>query len=266
MTKNNKPHLKHRFDPWHLAKSVRKDLVAASKKRECTNLVPWISSIVNHLWWSAATCNGDPYLCQEKWKSIVYHVAGIHEWPGFELFSACEHEVLAEEQRRNKVWLPFGSPAHTALKDVSWKPKLLRDILLLADFVQTGALEVFHGIMAKKYLPKCQHYSYNGMKCRTQLAIIDNNWNAGREVATTEAGDPRFKCVYPKLQKKWVAKPMYEEKSYQFVDYLIRDTILLKQGAINVPPLQRPVLPANIAPTPRGNKEDIIEQHMSRFH
>ena len=92
------------------------------------------------------------------------------------------------------------------------------------------------------------------------------HWNAGREVATTEAGDSRFKCVYPKLQKKWVAKPMYEEKSYQFVDYLIRDTILLKQGAINVPPLQKPVLPANIAPTPRGNKEDIIEQHMSRFH
>ena len=59
---------------------------------------------------------------------------------------------------------------------------------------------------------------------------------------------------------------MYEEKSYQFVDYLIRATILLKQGAINVPPLQRPVLPANIAPTPRGNKEDTIEQHMSRFH
>lgn len=26
---------------------------------------------VNHLWWSAATCNGDPHLCQEKWKSIV---------------------------------------------------------------------------------------------------------------------------------------------------------------------------------------------------
>ena len=58
---------------------------------------------------------------------------------------------------------------------------------------------------------------------------------------------------------------MYEEKSYQFVDYLIRDTILPKQGAINVPPLQRPVLPANIAPTPQ-KKEDIIEQHMSRFH
>ena len=52
----------------------------------------------------------------------------------------------------------------------------------------------------------------------------------------------------------------------QFLDDLIGDTILLKQGAINVPPLQRPVLPANISPTPHGNKEDIIEQHMSRFY
>ena len=124
--------------------------------------------------------------------------------------------------------------------------------------------------MAKKYIPKSQHYSYNGMKCRTQLAIIDNNWNSGREVATTEAGGARFKCVYPKLQKKWVAKPIYEDKSYLVIyedkSYLVRDTILLKQGAINIPPLQRPLLPANIAPNPRGNKEDIIKHHMSRFH
>ena len=106
----------------------------------------------------------------------MHRVAGIHKWPGFESFSACEHEVLTDEQRRNKVWLPVGSPAHNALKKVAWKPKLLKDILLLADFVQSGNLDVFHGTMARKYLPKSQHYSYNGMKCRMQLAIIDNNW------------------------------------------------------------------------------------------
>lgn len=46
----------------------------------------------------------------------------------------------------------------------------------------------------------------------------------------------------------------------------MRDTVLLKQGVINVAPLQRPVLPVNIAPTSRGNKQEIIDQHMSRFH
>lgn len=94
---------------------------------------------------------------------------------------------------------------------------------LLADFVQTGGLEVFHGTMAKKYIPKSQHYSYNGMKSRTQLAIIDHNANAGRAIiaiiATTEAGEARYKCVFPKLQKQWVAKPIFENKSYQFERY-----------------------------------------------
>lgn len=54
MMRKDKPNIKHRFDPWHLAKSARKNLVAASKKKEWADLVPWISSIVNHLWWSAA--------------------------------------------------------------------------------------------------------------------------------------------------------------------------------------------------------------------
>ena len=148
MMKQEKVHIKHRFDPWHLAKSVRKDLVAASKKRECTELALWTAFVVNQLWWCAATSHGDQLLCQEKWKSIIYHVAGIHEWPHFQLFSACRHDELTNQQRRNKVWLPIGSPSHNALKEVAWKPKLLKDICLLADFVQTGCLEVFHCSMA----------------------------------------------------------------------------------------------------------------------
>lgn len=168
MMKREKAHIKHRFDPWHLAKSVRQDLIAASKKRDCSDLTPWIGSVVNHLWWCAATSDGNQLLCQEKWKSIIYHVAGIHQWPDFQLFSECRHDELTNEQRRNKVWLPIGSPAHNALKEVALKPKLLKDVCLLADFVQTGSLEVFHGSMAKKYVSKSQHYSYRSMVSRTQ--------------------------------------------------------------------------------------------------
>jgi len=39
----------HQFDPWHLAKSVSKKLSAASKKAGCSDLAPWIPSIINHL-------------------------------------------------------------------------------------------------------------------------------------------------------------------------------------------------------------------------
>ena len=148
---------------------------------------------------------------------------------------------------------------HNALKEVAWKPKLLKDIRLLADFVQTGCLEVFHGSMPKKYVNKSQHYSYNGMVSRMQLAVIDHNCNVGRGVATTTSGDARYKCVFPKLQKQWVAKPIYEKS------YLLSDAILLKKVEIEVPDLERPHLPKNIAPNPRGNKEDIITRHVSRF-
>ena len=118
-------------------------------------------------------------------------MADVHEWPDFRLFSVCDHDGLTNEQRRNKVWFPIGSPAHNALKEVAWKPKLLKDIRLLADFVQTGCLEVFHSSMAKKYVNKSQHYSYNGMVSRTQFAVIDHNCNVhvGRRVAATTSGD-----------------------------------------------------------------------------
>ena len=46
-----------------------------------------------------------------------------------------------------------------------------------------------------------------------------------------------------RLQKQWVAKPIYEEKSYQFVHDLLSDIILLKKGENEVPDLERPYLP-----------------------
>ena len=110
--------------------------------------------------------------------------------------------------------------------------------------------EVFHVSMAKKYVNKSQHYFYNGMIRRTQLAVIDHNSNVGREIATTMSAEERYRCVYPKLQKKWVARPKYKGKTYQFVHDLLSEVILLKTGVIEVPPTERPNLPQNIVPTP----------------
>ena len=103
------------------------------------------------------------------------------------------------------------------------------------------------------------------MVSRTQFGVIDHNCNVGRGVATSTSGDYCYKCVYPKLQKQWVAKPIYEEKSYQFVHDLLSDTTLLKKGEIEVPDLGRPHLPQNVAPNPHGNKDDVIARHVSRF-
>ena len=60
------PHINHQYDVWHLSKWVVKKLTNKAKQKGCQELSPWIQSIANHLWWSAATCNGSVDLLREK--------------------------------------------------------------------------------------------------------------------------------------------------------------------------------------------------------
>ncbi|KAL7381559.1 hypothetical protein ABVT39_007691, partial [Epinephelus coioides] len=54
----------------------------------------------------------------------------------------------------------------------------------MTHFKHTGSVEVYHNVMLK-YLPKRLHFGYDTMVARTQLAILDNNYNVGREQAVT---------------------------------------------------------------------------------
>ena len=53
--KKERPHIKHNFDVWHLAKSVQKKLSKKAQSKPCVALKPWIHSIITHLWWCAKT-------------------------------------------------------------------------------------------------------------------------------------------------------------------------------------------------------------------
>ena len=77
MMKREKARIKQRFDPWHLARSVHKDLVAPSKKRECSDVVSWIASVVNHLWWCVATSLGDELFAKRSGSQ------SFTTWPAF---------------------------------------------------------------------------------------------------------------------------------------------------------------------------------------
>lgn len=57
--------------------------------------------------------------------------------------------------------------------------------MYIVDYI--GALEVFHSAMLV-YTPKRIHFTYPVMRGRTMLAVLDNNYNAGREQATTATG------------------------------------------------------------------------------
>ena len=43
--------------------------------------------------------------------------------------------------------------------------------------------------MMLKYASKCEHYSYQGMVARTQLAALDNNANTGRSQDVIKSGE-----------------------------------------------------------------------------
>jgi len=74
MMKKEYPEIDHQFDIWHFGKSIKKRISQAAKRRDCSELGPWIKSIVNHLWWCCASCEGDEQLLLEKWKSIIFHI------------------------------------------------------------------------------------------------------------------------------------------------------------------------------------------------
>ena len=104
LMKSDYSHVSHQYDVWHMAKSVVKQLTQKGKLKHCEQLLPWIQSISNHLWWAAQTCNGDTQLLTEKWTSIVYHVSNVHEWNGGKdsKFNKSVHLTLPIEEPRSK--------------------------------------------------------------------------------------------------------------------------------------------------------------------
>ena len=79
--------------------------------------------------------------------------------------------------------------------------------------------------MMLKYVSKCEHYSYQGMVARTQLAALDNNTNTGHSQAVIKSGEGQYKLCFPKANKRWVVKPIKEKKSYQFLSDLLSEVL-----------------------------------------
>ena len=54
--------LDHQLDVWHVGKGINRKLAAKARGKGCEDLLPWIQSVSNHLWWCCATSNGDAQL------------------------------------------------------------------------------------------------------------------------------------------------------------------------------------------------------------
>ena len=265
--------VEHNFDVYHMANTMRKDVMAKSKTKDGKGLEMWLRSVLNQLWWSARTSGGDPDFLVEKFTSIVYHACNIHEWPDdtdFKYVHKCEHAPLDRRARRKKIWIEVDSDLHAALKKVVTRKRFLQDIRMLSKFLHTGALEVDHAMMLK-YVPKRQHFAYPQMTARLELAALDHNANVGREqakikkanTASAEVGDLRYRTAYSKQTKQWVAKPIYIAKNYDYLEPIMEAVVQRKMVGETGKPY-KPTCP-NIAPVPKPAKHDLVATHRTRF-
>lgn len=60
------------------------------------DLMPWVKSIINHLYWASLTCGGDPQLLKKKWISCIYHIPNKHTWNGYKMVQ-CEHGPIFDD-------------------------------------------------------------------------------------------------------------------------------------------------------------------------
>ena len=264
--KDEHPNINHQFDVWHLAKNVRKKLTAVANKKDTSELMPWVKSITNHLWFCASQCDGDADLLEEMWTSIVWHIQNIHVFSGKKVQN-CSHDPLAPEDIRKKKWLKKGSKALKALETIVCDKRLLKDIRQLNLFCHTGDLETYHSMMLK-YVPKRQAFGYAQMVSRTQLAVLDHNFNLKRDVALDSHGQQRFNVMFPKATGRWSVRRLYVAKSYNFRREILCCVVEKKLASDikSVPHQQKcKSLPQNIARVPAPSKSALVESHVSRF-
>ncbi|KAG0433501.1 hypothetical protein HPB47_019865 [Ixodes persulcatus] len=95
----HEPGIDHFFDIWHISKSVKKKLTAASKRAGCQDLQIWIQTATNHMYWSARAAGGDKKLLIDIWLSMHNHVINKHS--GHEgTYGRCLHGDMPEPTRQ----------------------------------------------------------------------------------------------------------------------------------------------------------------------
>ena len=165
--------IRHEYDLWHIAKSVKKRLLAAKK----ADLTPWVNAIANHLWYCSSACKGNAMLMKEMWTSVLHHIQNKHTWTGgAELYKSCNHTAYSDTETRTTPWLEEDSDAFRTLQKLVLDRKLLRDLERVTQCVHTGDLESVHALFLK-YAPKRKKFTEAGITARLHLASMDHNAN-----------------------------------------------------------------------------------------
>ena len=102
------------------------------------------------------------------------------------------------------------------------------------------------------------------MIARTQLAVLDRNYNCNRSQMKTKSGEPRYKYPYSKVTQNWVAEPIMEKQDNSYLYDMVKDVQIAAPENVSLELPITPDIPKNIAPTPRPPVESLISCR-SRF-
>ena len=125
-------------------------------------------------------------------------------------------------------------------------------------------MEIYNAL-CNKWVPKSQHFSYLRMVTRSKLAIMDFNKGSELEHATTKAGEERYNVCFSKITNCWSSKPIKEKKENSYLKSMVLETIeyASSKKILEIPEI--PNLPKNIAAIPKFDKQEIINNQISRF-
>ncbi|KAI0240741.1 hypothetical protein LSAT2_008479, partial [Lamellibrachia satsuma] len=198
--RDEKKSIKHYYDIWHIAKGLRKKLDKLALQRDCGIIKEWKKSIINHLYWCAAsTPDGDGAVMLAKWNSLSNHLLNRHTGHADILFPECLHDNIPTPGRKKK-WLIPGSKAEVLLQKILQDTWLLKDVQHLSPMEQTSSVEGFHSTILH-FAPKHTAFQYMAMQCRVMLAAMHMNESADRKRAYREDGEKRLTVYVSKAKK-----------------------------------------------------------------
>lgn len=249
------PSINHWFDVWHVAKGVYKKLEALGKTKKYALVGQWARSIGNHVYWCAASSDGDGELVRQKWTSITNHIANIHESHG-DKFQSCQHGNL------DRIWFKPGSKALGEVKKIVHSKLLLKDIGKLSPAEQTSSLESYHNIV-NFFAPKSTHYFYNQMKARVCLAALHFNANSSRSQAMKD-GKGQYRVSFPKSRKgDPVAKEVKVKQNFDYIQELMEEVVVRREMFSSYGQAQRALI-QEIDPAPpsiSGQRRAVITNY-----
>eukprot|EP00795_Rhopilema_esculentum_P010095 gene10095-18746_t len=257
--KDNCNSVNHYLDVWHVAKGLSKKMDALAKRPRCSLLGKWIKSIVNHMYWCAASSDGDGDLMLAKWDSVVNHICDIHEGHS-ELFPKCSHEPSDDDPRN---WFQPGTEEYERLSELLQSTHLRASIKKLSPCGQTSAVEGYHSLV-NQFAPKMYHFSFHSMNARLMIAALHFNENAGRAQAVNKEGNLEYKIVFPKYKKGGtIVRRITTNCTYDYVEKLFGELMMRAENGIAEPPEQR--MKPLCSKYERPHKEEAVQSMLSRF-